>query len=71
MIDVSDGNMKKGKKLTRHVFGVEEIVDTADISLKGKCVPQGKDSLVYDVEFEVNMLCSSFSKEEETVYYKS
>ncbi|XP_077512605.1 uncharacterized protein LOC144123697 [Amblyomma americanum] len=50
-------NLIKGEKLLNHVYSVEQIIENNEARLKGKCVSQVSDSVVYDVCLELAWSC--------------
>lgn len=47
-------NLKKGEKLQKHVFSVEEIIDGSTNEVGAKCVSQVRPNVVYDISLQVS-----------------
>ncbi|CAN7982149.1 unnamed protein product [Ixodes pacificus] len=48
--------LKKGEKLHKHAFSVEEIIDGPTNEVKAKCVSQVRLNVVYDICLQVSVI---------------
>lgn len=56
-------NLKKGEKLQKQVFFVEEIIDSSTNEVEAKCVSQVRPDVVYDISLQVSGACLGFTME--------